>query len=213
MKLLSLLLLPAAAWAQPPAAVSLDELLQLTARSPRVLAAERDTDVARAERSTAGALPNPTLSYGAARPSSGERTIIDANSQQQATIELPVPIFGQRGARMDAADRQIVRAESQLRLTAAEARRAAALGFTRLLRAQEPLSARSAALGEIERIRGLVTGRQQSGMASRYDRARVDAEAALGALAVQRAEAEVSEQGAAIAALVDAPGWRPRAVG
>jgi cobalt-zinc-cadmium efflux system outer membrane protein len=213
MKLLSLLLFSASAWAQPPAAVTLDELLKMVARSPRVLAAERDADMARAERVTAGALPNPTLSYGIARPSSGERTIFDADRQQQATVELPIPVFGQRGARIEAADRQIGRAESQLRLTASEARRAAALGFSRLLRAQETLNARSAALGEIERIRGLVTGRQQSGMASRYDRSRVDAEAALAALAVQRSEAEVSEQAAAIASLVDAPGWRPRASG
>jgi outer membrane protein, heavy metal efflux system len=212
MKLLSLLFLPLAAWAQPPAAVTLDELLKLLARSPRVLAAERDADVARAERVTAGALPNPTVSFGSARPS-GERTVFDANSQQQATVELPIPIFGQRGARIDAADRQIVRAESQLRLTSSETRRAAALGFARLLRAQETLAARRGALAEIERIRGLVAGRQQSGMASRYDRSRVDAEAALAALAVQRAEADVSEQAAAIAALADAPGWRPRASG
>jgi len=213
MRLLSLLLFPVAALAQPPAAVTFDELLKMVARSPRVLAAERDADMARAERSTAGALPNPTLSFGSARPSGGERTIFDANSQQQATIEMPIPIFGQRGARMDAADRQVVRSESQLRLTASEARRAAALGFARLLRAQETLAARTTALGEVERIRGLVAGRQQSGMASRYDRARVDAEAALAALAVQRAEADVGEQAAAIAALVDAPGWKPSAAG
>src|SRR6185295_8278468 len=201
------------AWAQPPAAVTIDELLKMVARSPRVLAAERDADVARAERVTAGALPNPTLGYGAARPGGGERTMFDGNSQQQATIELPLPIFGQRGARVDAADRQITRSQSQLRLTLSEARRAAALGFVRLLRAQQSQDARSAALGEVERIRRLVVGRQESGMASRYDRSRVDAEAALAALAVQRAQADVSEQAAAIAALVDAPGWRPQAVG
>jgi len=210
---LFLFLVALPAWAQPPATVTLDELLKLVARSPRVLAAERDAEMARAERLTAGALPNPTISFGVARPSAGERTMFDANSQQQATIEMPIPVFGQRGARMDAADRQIGRAESQVRLTSSEARRAAALGFARLVRAQETLAARSAALGEVERIRGLVTGRQQSGVASRYDRSRVDAESALAALAVQRAEADVGEQGAAIAALVDAPGWKPRASG
>jgi cobalt-zinc-cadmium efflux system outer membrane protein len=211
MRLLSLFFFSFLAWAQPPAAVTLDDLLKMVARSPRVLAAERDAEGARADRSTAGALPNPTLSFGYARPGGGERTIFDANSQQQATVEMPVPLFGQRGARIDAADRQVGRAESQARLTASEARRAAALGFTRLVRAQETLAARSAALGEVERIRGLVAGRQQSGVASRYDRSRVDAEAALAALTVQRAEADVDEQAAALAALVDAPGWRPRA--
>ena len=86
------------AWAQPPAAVTLDEAAKMVARSPRVLAAERDADMARAERATAGALPNPTVSFGSARPGGGERTIFDANSQQQATIEQPIPIFSRQRA-------------------------------------------------------------------------------------------------------------------
>ena len=201
------------AWAQLPQAVTLDEVLRIVERSPRVAVSQREADMARADRAAAGALPNPSLSLGRSTPSSGERTIFDASSQQQATVELPVPIFGQRGARMRAADFQVGRAESQVRLTTAEIRRLAGLAFVRLLAAQEQLAARRSALGDVERIRGVVAGRQESGMASRYDLARADAERALASLGAQRSQTEIHEQAAALAALVDAPGWRPQAMG
>src|SRR5207244_3194291 len=101
-------------------------------------------------------------------------------------------------------------AESQVRLTSAETKRIAGLEFVRLLAAQEPRAARRSALGDVERIRGLVAGRQESGMASRYDLARADAELALAHLGAQRSENEINEHAAALAALVDAPGWRPQ---
>src|SRR5438093_1446222 len=213
MRLLSFLLFVNTAWAQLPQTVTLDEVLRIVERSPRVAVSQREADIARAERAQAGAFANPTLSLGRSTPSSGERTVFDASSQQQATVELPVPIFGQRGARVRAADLQVGRAESQLLLTQNETRRHAALEFVRLLTAQEQLAARRAALSEVERIRGLVSGRLASGMASRYDLARAEAELVLAGLGVQRAEAEVAEHAAALAALVEAPGWRPRAAG
>jgi len=212
-EMLALLLAASPVCAQLSPTVTLEELLRFVARSPRIVASEREADAARAERLIAGALPNPNLSLGRSRPSGGERTIFDAGSQQQATVELPIPVFGQRGARVRAADLQVGRAESQLRLTESETRRLAALGFVRLLAAQEQLEARRAALADVERIRGLVAGRLESGMASRYDLARAEAELALAGLGVQRAETDLNEHGAALAALADAPGWRPRAAG
>jgi cobalt-zinc-cadmium efflux system outer membrane protein len=211
MRLLSLLFFVSAAWAQLPPSVSLDEVLRIVETSPRVAVSQREADIARADRSAAGAFLNPTLSLGRANPSGGERTIFDANSQQQATVELPVPIFGQRGARVRAADLAVGRAESQVRLTVSETKRFASLEYIRLAVAQEQLAARRAALADVERIRGLVAGRQGSGMASRYDLARADAERALANLGLQKAVTELNEHSAALAALVDAPGWRPQA--
>ena len=206
----ALLLAAAPAWAQLPQTVTLDEVLRIVETSPRVAVSQREADIARAERAQAGAFANPTLSLGRSLSSSGERTIFDANSQQQALLELPVPIFGQRGARVRAADLQVGRAESALRLTVVETKRLAALEFVRLAAAQEQLNARRAALADVERIRDLVAGRQQSGMASRYDVARADAERALASLGVQKAQHELNEHSAALAALVDVPGWRPQ---
>jgi len=211
MRLLSLLFFVNTAWAQLPQTVTLEDVLRIVEQSPRVAVSQREADVARADRAAAGAFANPTLSLGSARPSGGERTIFDANSQQQATVELPVPIFGQRGARVRAADLQVGRAESQVRLTVTETKRLAGLEFIRLVAAQENLAARRRALADVERIRGLVAGRQGSGMASRYDVARADAERALANLNVQKAVNELNEHSAALAALADSPGWRPQA--
>jgi cobalt-zinc-cadmium efflux system outer membrane protein len=212
MKRLSAAVLLAAgpAWGQLPQTVTLDDVLRIVEQSPRIAVSQRETDIARAERAQAGAYANPTLSLGRSTASNGERTIFSADSQQQATVELPVPIFGQRGARVRAADLQVGRAESALRLTVVETKRLAALEFIRLAAAQEQLNARRAALADVERIRGLVAGRQSSGMASRYDLSRADAERALAALGVQKAQHELNEHSAALAALIDAPAWRPQ---
>ncbi|HJY78758.1 MAG TPA: TolC family protein [Burkholderiales bacterium] len=199
--------------AQLPERVTLEEVLRIVSEGPRVAASQRDADAARADRDAAGAYANPSLSIGRARPSGGERTIFDANSQDQASVELPVPIFGQRAARVQVAERQVERAQWQVRSTVGEARRSAALEFVRLLAAQEQLALRQRARTEIERIRGIVAGRLDNGMASRYDLARADAELSLSSVGVQKAEAEAAEHAAALAALAGAGAWRPQAQG
>ncbi|HEY1290128.1 MAG TPA: TolC family protein [Burkholderiales bacterium] len=215
MKRLSALLLLFSfdASAQLPERVTLEEVLRLVSEGPRVAASQRDADAARADRDAAGAFANPSLSIGRARPSGGERTIFDANSQDQASLELPVPIFGQRAARVQVAERQVERAQWQVRSTLGEARKSAALEFVRLLAAQEQLALRRRARDEIERIRGIVAGRLDNGMASRYDLARADAELSLSSIGVHKAEAEAAEHAAALAALAGAGAWRPQAQG
>jgi outer membrane protein, heavy metal efflux system len=208
-----LLLLSFEASAQLPDKVTLEEVLRIVSEGPRVAASQRDADAARADRDAAGRFANPSLSFGRSRPAGGERTIFDADRQDQASLELPVPIFGQRSARVQVAERQVERAQWQVQSTLGEARKSAALGFVRLLVAQEQLAARLRARGEIERIRGIVSGRLENGMASRYDLARADAELSLASVGVQKAEAEVAEQAAAIAALAGTGGWRPQAQG
>ena len=215
MRWLSLLLVCAAqaAQAQLPDEVTLQQVLDIVGASPRVSAAARDADAARFDQRAAGAYPNPSLTFGEARASNGERTIFSADRQTNALLEVPMPVFGQLGARERAAERQTALADTQYRNAGVETRRQAALAFARLLGAQEQLAARRSSLAEVERIRGLVAGRLQSGMASRYDLARADAEVSLSALALQRAETAVSEQSAAISSLVDDRQWRPRAAG
>lgn len=221
MKRLSALLVLLAAHAghaqQPaaplPAEITLEQVLEIVGSSPRVAAAAREAEAARFDQRAAGAYPNPSVTFGAARSSSGERTIFDADRQSNALLEVPVPVFGQMGARSRAAEAQASLAGTQVIVTTVDTRRQAALAYVRLLGAQDQLAARRSGLGEVERIRGLVSGRLASGMASRYDVARADAEASLAALALQKAETAVGEQSAAIAALVAQRGWQPRAAG
>jgi outer membrane protein, heavy metal efflux system len=208
-----LLLAPLAAWGQLPPVVTLEDVLRIVGESPRITASQREADAARAEREAAGAFANPTLSVGRSRPAGGERTIFDARAQDQASAELPVPVFGQRAARVRVAERQVERAQLQVRSTLNEIRKTAALEFVRLLTAQDQLALRERGRGEIDRLRGIVAGRMDSGMASRYDLARAEAELSLAAIGVQRAQAETADHAAAIAALAGASQWRPRAEG
>src|SRR3989442_5119860 len=133
--LLALISLPA--FAELPPTVTLEEVLRIVGESPRITASQREADAARAEREAAGAFANPSLSVGRSRPAGGDRTIFDARSQDQASAALPVPIFGQRAARVRVAERQIERADFQLLQTVNGTRKIAALGFVRLLTAQE----------------------------------------------------------------------------
>jgi cobalt-zinc-cadmium efflux system outer membrane protein len=214
MKRLSLLLfLPLTAWGQLPPTVSLEDVLRIVGDSPRIAVSLHEAEAARAEREAAAAFGNPSLSVGRSRPAGGERTIFDARAQDQAAAELPVPIFGQRGARVRLADRQLEQAQLSVQSTRNETRKIAALEFVRLLTAQEQLTLRQRARAEIERIRSIVSGRMDSGMASRYDLARAEAELSLAAITEQRAETEIAEHAAAIAALAGARQWRPRAAG
>jgi cobalt-zinc-cadmium efflux system outer membrane protein len=69
------------------------------------------------------------------------------------------------------------------------------------------------AFSEIERAAALISGRLDSGMASRYDLARVEIEVAGIAVRLADARGDVAEKTAGLATLVGAPAWRPRAEG
>src|SRR5713226_8197972 len=88
-----------------PERLTLPILLRLVAeRSPRLAVEQVAIDTAEAERITAGALLNPSVSYGRFTPSGGARTLFNGSQQQQTTLDLPLLIGGQRGARIEAAE-------------------------------------------------------------------------------------------------------------
>jgi cobalt-zinc-cadmium efflux system outer membrane protein len=198
-----------------PEVLTMPALLALVAeRSPRLAVERTAIDAAQADRVTAGALPNPSISYGRTRPSGGAaNTIFTGSRQQQAGIDLPVLIAGQRSARIDAADQGVLGARARVvQATSEMALRAAEL-FTGLQAAQEKIAVLDEAHGEIEHAAALISGRLDSGMASRYDLARVEMEVAGIAVRLADARADAAEKSAGLAALLGAPGWRPRAAG
>src|SRR5436190_20316953 len=96
------------AGAAVPNEVDLQTVFRLVREvSPRLALERAGIAQAEADRITAGVYPNPTLTLGQARPSSGARTIFDARSQQDATVELPLLIAGQRAARIERAERAL----------------------------------------------------------------------------------------------------------
>ena len=198
-----------------PEKLTLPALLRLVAeRSPRLAVERVGIEAAEADRVTAGAFPNPSISYGTSRPSGGTpNSVISGNRQQQAGIELPVLIAGQRSARVEAAEQGVLGARARVAQAASEIALRAAELFAGLQAAQEKSVVLAEAHTEIERAASLVSGRLDSGMASRYDFARVEIEVAAIAVRLAEARADAAEKSAGLASLLGAPGWRPRAEG
>ena len=214
-----MLALSSLAWAQEPNAVfperlTLPVLLRLVAeRSPRLAVEQVAIESAEAERITAGARPNPTLSYGRFNPGSGARTVFEGSRQEQAMLDMPLLIGGQRGARIDAAEQGVLAARARVGLAGSElAVRAAGL-FVALQVAQEKVAMLDESAGEIERIVGIVSARLASGAASRYELTRVEVEFAGLSTRLSDAQTEAAGRSAGIAALLGAPGWHPSASG
>lgn len=197
-----------------PELLTMPALLRLVAeRSPRLAVERAGIDAAEADLITAGALPNPTVSYGRMRPSAGASTVFEGNRQQQAGVEFPLLIAGQRGVRVETAEQGVLGARARVSLAGSELALRAAELFTGLQAAQERTAVLAEAHGEFERAAGLISGRLQSGMASRYDLARVEIEVAAIAVRLADARADAAEKSAGLASLVGVPGWRPRAAG
>jgi len=213
--MLSLVFCAPAANAQDlPELLTLPVLLRLVAeRSPRLAAERVGVDAAQADLVTAGALPNPTVSYGRMRPSSGPNTLFEGNRQQQAGVEFPLLIAGQRGARVETAEQGVLGARARVSLAGSELALRAADLFTGLQAAQDKTEVLAEAHAEFEHAAGLIAGRLEGGMASRYDFARVEIEVAAIAVRLADARADAAEKSAGLASLLGAAGWRPRAAG
>jgi outer membrane protein, heavy metal efflux system len=197
-----------------PERLDLPALLRLVAeRSPRLAAERVGIDAAEADRETAGALPNPSISYGRSRPSGGANTIFNGSRQSQAGVDFPLLIAGQRGARIEAAEQGVLGARAHVGQTGSELALRAAELFTGLQAAQEKVAVLAEAHGEIEHAAALISGRLDSGMASRYDLARVEIEVAGIAVRLADARSDAAEKSAGLATLVGAPAWHPRADG
>lgn len=197
-----------------PERLTLPVLLQLVAeRSPRLAAEQAAIDAAEAERITAGALPNPTVSFGRFKPAGGANTIFEGSSQQQSTVDVPLLIAGQRGARIEAAEQGMLATRARVGLAGNELALRAAELFVGLQAAQEKVTVLQESRGDIERAAVVVSGRLDGGMASRYDLARVEVELAGVTVREEEARADRANQAAGLATLIGAPGWRPSAIG
>jgi len=220
----AILLAGALAWLPParaqdphaalPDRLTLPILLRLVAeRSPRLAVEQTAIDSAEAERISAGARPNPTISYGRFKPSGGVGTLFEGSRQQQTTLDLPVLIGGQRGVRIEAAKQGLQAARARVGLAGNELALRAADLFVGLQAAQEKVGLFDESAAEIERVVATVSGRLDSGVASRYELTRVEVELAGMNARLADARAELAEKSAGLAALLGAPGWRPGANG
>lgn len=216
MKLAALVLLvPLAAGAQPgpPEIVDLAAVMRLVREaSPRIALERQAIAQAEAERISAGAYPNPSVSYARSRPGGGQ-ALFEGSRQQDAAVELPLLLAGQRAARIERAERQIEAARARVAAGVSSLAAEAGAAFVALLAAQERVAVLGAASEEARRIRDLVAGRQQAGAASRYDLARIEVETAALVAKLDDARSDVAHQSGTLAALLGLAFWQPRAAG
>jgi cobalt-zinc-cadmium efflux system outer membrane protein len=189
-----------------PAEVDLDAVLRLAREASPRLAAEREAvAAAEARRVTAGLLPNPRISLSQGRRATAAQTLFEGRSATDARVEFPLLLAGQRGARVDAAQRWIDTARARLALGGSVLAEEAAVAYVAALGSRARLATLDGALERIDRIAAVVAGREASGLASRFDVARVEVERA--ALRARR-EGELAEAGDALGALVVLLGFR-----
>lgn len=197
-----------------PDVVDLPAVLRLVRDvSPRLSVQRQAVAGAEAERITAGAYPNPTLSYGRSRPSGGQATLFEGSRQEQTTVEIPLLIAGQRSARVEKAEREIEAARARVASGASSLAAEAGSAFVALLAAQEKVALLSTANEELVRLRDIVAGREASGMASRYDVTRLEIELGGFRTKLEDAKADISDRAGNLAALLGLQNWRPRASG
>jgi len=195
----------------PPDSVDLPTVLALAREaSPRLALEQQGLAIAHAERRTAGAWPNPTVSYKRSRePGEGSSN----GRAQEMSIELPLLIAGQRGVRAEAANRGIEAAQARFSASGNNLAADAGVAFVALLLAQEKRAAQAAGVDELSRLRDIVAGRQAVGMASQYELLRVDVELASWRIQTAEAEANLADAQAQLAALLGFPGWQPCGTG
>ena len=181
--------------------------------SPRLAIERQNISGAEANRITAGAYPNPTMNYGRFRPQGGQATLFEGSRQEQATVDVPLLIAGQRSARVDKAEREIEAARARVAVGASSLAAEAGAAFVSLLASQEKAALLTQANGELRRLRDIVAGRAELGVASRYDVTRLDVELGSFRAKLEDSKADIADRAGNLAALLGLPQLRPKASG
>ena len=198
--------------APPPSRVTLEQVLQiLDERSPRTVAERATIDVAAADRITADALPNPSVSYGGTRLVSGYST--GAVTQHQFVIDQPLLLFGQRQTRRALANANVSVERARVATTLSERRLEVRRAFASLVARQEELRILRDSQTELERIAHVVRGRAEAGDSSQYDVLRIETENRSLQVEVMNAATNVEDASGHLAALLGFPEWLPEADG
>ena len=196
------------------ASMDLAEVLRIVREvSPRLAIQREGVRTAEAGRITAGAYPNPSVSFGRSRPSGGQSTLFTGTRQDQASLDMPLLIAGQRSARLDRAEREIEAARTRVDAGASSLAAEASAAFVSLLAAQEKAALLAHAGNDLGRLRDIVRGRAEQGVASRYDLARLEIEFGSFRARLDDAQADIADRAGSLAALLGLPQLTPRAVG
>lgn len=195
-----------------PERVTLEDVMRLlNERSPRTLAERATVDIVAADRLTADALPNPSVSYDGAHLVHGLST--GAVTTHQIVVDQPLLIFGQREARREWADLNKAAEQARVASSLADRRFDVRQAFATLLARQQDLVILQESRTEMRRIEDVVKGRAAAGDQSRYDVLRIETEGRTLDIEARNAATDVEDASGHLAALLGFPGWRPRVDG
>ncbi len=194
--------------------MDLGQVLRIVRETSPRLAIQRESIAgAEANRITAGAYPNPNLSFGRSRPYGGQATLFTGSRQDQATLDVPLLIAGQRPARIERAEREIEAARARVAAGASSLAGEAGAAYVALLAAQEKTALLVLANQDLGRLRDIVSSRAALGVASRYDETRIEVELGSFRSKLEDSKADIADRAGALAALLGLPSLRPRATG
>lgn len=160
--------------------------------SPIITVAREAVTVARARERQAGALANPTLSYGREQTSGADQ----ANAQDIASLDQPIDL-GLRSLRRDAARARREAAEARLALAQAEVDHDVTVAYARAVAADQRARIAEQAAGAFTRAVRVSEQRLAAGDVAGYAHRRLRLEAARTATA--RAEAALAALSARVA--------------
>jgi len=196
-----------------PESVIFDDVIDICFQmNPRTALDWQEVAAARADRTAAGAWPNPTVTYtNAYQP--GELTNFSSHRAHEVGTAFPLLLGGQRRARIEAAEQGLFAAEARVKAAATNRAVEAGAAYIAILVAQEKVSLLQGRQKEVARLRSVVKGRQQSGMASEYDLMRIEVEGATWQTELGEAKADLSAKQAQLASILGVANWRPRGAG
>ena len=188
--------------AAPVQALTLTEYLRLVVQNQPALAADRmQIDLARADRKTASAFPNPAAHFTHKR------------GEKEWGVDQPIPIFGQRGMRMENARLGEQAAVANADVSVAVTMSDAAHAFNDLLVAQQRYQVWLAARDELEKAGNIVKGQIEAGTRSRYDGARLNLQQAQMTMQVSKAQVALRDAASRVASIAAIPQWQARVQG
>lgn len=196
--LAALLFLPRPATSQQvPRPLTLEDARTAARRvSPDLAAARAAVDAAAARTRQAGALTNPTLSYGYEQTSAGgQRT-----SQSIAALEQPLELTGVRSARQDAARLRREAAEADLRAAEGQVDFEVTRAYALAQAADERMALADRAARAFDRAQRVTRERLVAGDVSGYEARRIRLETAR--YAALRVEAALARRTASVALAV-----------
>jgi len=198
-----------------PKVVTIQQLLQIVReKSPKYAVARSQIEAAEAEVVAASVLPNPKITYGRYDQAAGKvGTQFDGMSQQNVTVEVPVLIAGQRGARKEEAERRVDVSETDVEVQYNQLVRDTWGLFVQLLAGQQRVVVLQEAQQELERLKSIISGKEDAGTASRYDVLRITQELQNLQVRLENAQTEIASTAGKIGVLLGFPDWKLEASG